>query len=372
MELTPKAVAPTESWVALLGKGQAGADGIEDYCRYLGQALAPRGVSLEVYRLDWERLGWRRALAQLEGESRSWRGRWVLVQYTALAFSSRGFPIRALGIFRILRRSGARIAVVFHDPFRHGGRRLRDRVRGEIQEWVIRRIFAMADAGIFPDPLSKIGWLPRETSKAFSIPIGANIPEPNTRQSKQDKGGLKIVVVFCLSQDAMLNEELQDLAAAARIACERGASFRLVFSGRGTEEARGAIAAAFSGIPVDILILGLLKPEIVAERLGGADAMLSVRGRLYSRRGSAIAGIACGLPILGYAGAAEGTAIAEAGVMLVAYRDGAALGEALARVLAEPALAEEFRRRSIVAYRKYFSWDVISDAFLRALRERSA
>jgi glycosyltransferase involved in cell wall biosynthesis len=372
MELTLKAVAPADFWVALLGKGQVDADGVEDYCRYLGQALSPRGVSLAVYRLDWERLGWARALAQLRRESRDWHGRWVIVQYTALAFSSRGFPIRALRVLRILRRNGARIAVVFHDPFRHDGRRLRDRVRGEVQDWVIRWIFDMADAGIFPDPLTKIGWLPRGTSKAFSIPIGANIPEPTTKQNKRDEGNLKTIVVFCLSLDTMLAEELRDLAISAQVACARGASFRLLFLGRGTEEARGAISTAFSGIPIEFSVLGLLKPDMVAEKLASADAMLCVRGMLYPRRGSAIAGIACGLPILGYAGAADGTAVAEAGVLLVRYRDAAALGEALARLLIEPAFAEELRRRSTVAYKKYFSWDGISEEFLRAMRERSA
>lgn len=372
MESTPKAVAPTESWVALLGRGQVDADGIEDYCRYLGEALALRGVSLAVYRLDWERVGWPDALAQMRRESRGWRGCWVLVQFTALAFSSRGFPFRALSVLRTLRRNGARCAVVFHDPFRQGGRRVRDRLRGEIQEWVIRRIFDMADADIFPDPLPKIEWLPRGNSKAFSIPIGANIPELKIARNERNSRLSKTVAVFCLSLDAVVAEELVDLATAARVACEKSLNFRLVFSGRGTEEARSAIAAAFRGIPIDISILGLLKPEKVAETLTSADVMLCVRGMLYPRRGSAIAGIACGLPILGYAGAADGTAIAEAGIVLVPYRDAAALGEALVRVLTEPALSEELRQRSVAAYEKYFSWDRISDAFLRALRERNA
>lgn len=367
MKLSATVDSRTELWIALLGKGQADADGIEDYCRYLGQALAPRGVSLDLYRLDWQHLGWASALAELRRESHCWRGRWVLVQYTALAFSSRGFPVCALRVLRILRRHGARCAVIFHDPFRQGGGRFRDRLRGNIQDWVIRRIFKMADVGIFADPLSKIEWLPRGTSKAFSIPIGANIPEPKIASGKRITSQSKTVVVFCLSLDAVVAEELQDLAIATQVAHERGASFRLVFSGRGTEEARGAISAAFSGIPVEISILGLLKPEKVAETLADADAMLCVRGMLYPRRGSAIAGIACGLPILGYAGAAEGTPISEAGVLLVPYRDARGMGQALARVLTETTLAGELRERSANAYRRYFSWDRIGEAFLRAL-----
>lgn len=371
MESTPKSLTPTDSWVALLGRGQADADGIEDYCHYLGKALQRRGVALSVSRVDWQRLGWKVALAQLQRESREWRGQWVLVQYTALAFSSRGFPFRALEVLRILRRNGVRCAVVFHDPFRHGGRRLRDRFRGNFQEWVIRRLFAMADAGIFPDPLAKIGWLPRETSKAFSIPIGANIPEPSAVRAKRGNEEPKTAVVFCLSLDAVVAEEIQDLAVAAQTAHEQGARFHLIFLGRGTDEARSEISSAFSEIQIEATVLGVMKPEEVAEILANADAMLCVRGKLYPRRGSAIAGIACGLPILGYSGATEGTPIDEAGALLVGYRDAAALGHVLARVLSETKLAGELHTRSAAAYRRYFSWSIIADEFLRALNERN-
>jgi hypothetical protein len=54
--------------------------------------------------------------------------------------------------------------------------------------------------------------------------------------------------------------------------------------------------------------------------------MLCVRGKLFPRRGSALAGIACGLPIIAYAGATEGTPLAEAGIELVPYRDCEVLG----------------------------------------------
>jgi glycosyltransferase involved in cell wall biosynthesis len=372
MELTPKAVAPTESWVALLGRGQVDADGIEDYCRYLGVALKSRGVALSISRVEWQLLGWPSALARLRRESRAWRGRWVLMQYTALGFSSRGFPFCALIVMHILRRSGVRCAVVFHDPFRQGGRRFRDRMRGSFQDWVIRGIFRMADVGIFADPLSKIEWLPRGTSKAFSIPIGANIPEPSKNPEDRKDAKLATVAVFCLTLTPVVVEELHDLAVAARVACEKGASFRLLFLGRGTGEARAAILNAFRNIPVEISVQGLLKPQAVADMLSSADAMLCVRGMLYPRRGSAIVGIACGVPILGYAGMAEGTPIAEAGVLLVPYRDAEALGQSLAHVLSEPALAEELRRRSLCAYDKCFSWDLIADSVLSCLGKQNA
>ena len=98
-----------------------------------------------------------------------------------------------------------------------------------------------------------------------------------------------------------------------------------------------------------------------------ADVMLCVRGPLYPRRGSALAGIACGLPIVGYAGAAEGTPIAEAGVELVPYGDQDALAAALQRVLVDRALWQQLHRRSLEAYERYFSWELIAAAFVNFL-----
>ena len=370
MTSTTPSASEVDTWVALLGRGQDKADGIQDYCHFLGEALGRHGVSLQISRVDWPHLGWRRALAGLRRDCQSWRGRWVLFQYTALAFSSRGFPLRALAVLRILRKNGARCAVVFHDPFRQGGRAALSHLRGEIQEWVIRRMLSFADRAIFPDPLSKVVWLPKNSAKAITIPIGANIPEPllSAQADCSEYEAPKAVAVFCLSLDTLvLAEELKDLSVAAQTACDSGARFRLIFLGHGTEEAREAIAMAFRSMPVDISVLGLLSPQKVTEALSGAHAMLCVRGKLYPRRGSAIAGIACGLPIVGYAGEAEGTPLAEAGILFVPYRDGVAMGKALARVLSNPALALELEEKSRRVQREYYSWDLIAAKFIEAL-----
>ena len=65
--------------------------------------------------------GYIQELRQLRRECASWRGKWVLVQYTALGWSRRGFPFGALAVLVILRRGGARVAVVFHEPDRQAG-----------------------------------------------------------------------------------------------------------------------------------------------------------------------------------------------------------------------------------------------------------
>jgi glycosyltransferase involved in cell wall biosynthesis len=173
-----------------------------------------------------------------------------------------------------------------------------------------------------------------------------------------------------LSEPPHQHREVGDIASAMRFAAANGGQLKLVFLGRGTEEARREIEDAFRGAPVQISNLGLRDAEEVSRILAESDAMLCVRGQLYPRRGSALAGIACGLPIVGYAGAAEGTQLMEAGVELVPYGDRPALGAALARVLGDGGLWQELRRKSLRAQQDYFSWNTIAARFVEALGAR--
>src|SRR5487761_2159038 len=103
-----------QRWVALLGRKDEPTDGVEDYCTFLGRALADCGVELRAVRVPWLKQGWLGALRGLRRDAAAWRGQWVLLQYTALSWSRRGFPFGALAVLGVLRRRGVRCAVVFH------------------------------------------------------------------------------------------------------------------------------------------------------------------------------------------------------------------------------------------------------------------
>lgn len=355
--------------IALLGRGEAPVDGVVDYCTLLSAAVGKRGVPLQIFRVNWQELGWIPALRELSHSSKDWRGSWVLIQYTALAWSRRGFPLGALAILSILHRRGVRCAVVFHDPFRQYETGALRYFRGVCQDWIIRRMHARADKCIFLDPLHSIRWLAGDASKSAFIPIGANVPEriPETVDALEASGETPAVAVFCLSGASYLQRELEDILGAARAAMEAGAKFKIVFLGRGTAEAREKIQDLFQESAIEISILGLLPAEEISNTLAKCSAMLCVRGTIYPRRGSAIAGIACGLPVLGYAGGAEGTPLEEAGLVLVPFRNTSALGSALARVLGSRELQQELRRRSTEAQRNYFSWELIGAAYVKFL-----
>ncbi len=356
----------SREWIALLGRRDTPVDGVEDYCAFLGRALGARGIELKLARVPWMERGSIGGLRRLAQESASWRGKWVIIQYTALGWSRHGFPFLAGVVLAILRRQGARVAVVFHEPIRQqGGARWIDRLRGRCQDWIIWKLYRGATKSIFADPLDKIAWLPKDRARAVFIPIGANVPEASTRSevSATQDGPVKTVTVFCLTEPPKRNIELADIAYAVQTAVAGGSTIRIVFLGRGTDEAREAIAHAFAELPVEVSVLGLLGDDKVSETLARSDAMLCVRGEITPRRGSVIAGIACGVPIIGYAGAAEGTPLAEAGIEFVRYRDRDALGKALSRVLTDPDLHDRLRKRSVDAQRKYFSWEVIATSY---------
>jgi glycosyltransferase involved in cell wall biosynthesis len=356
------------SLIALLGRRDLPTDGVQDYCEFLGRSLERHQVKLTIARIDWMKNGWLIALWDLWHSSEAWCGHWVILQYTALAWSRRGFPFGAVAVLAILRRRGVRCGVVFHEPHPNAGARHLDWIRGACQSWVIRRIYGLAAKAIFADPLETIGWLPKLGSKATFVPIGANIPErvpPVANALKND--GIKTVAIFCITGGPHASVEIEDIAQAARSAVSASSALRFVFFGRGTPEAHEQIIYAFRDIPVEVSVLGLLGANEISDVLASSDVMLCVRGAVFPRRGSAIAGVSCGLPIVCYGGPETSFPITEAGLELVPYRDRDALGKAVTRVLSDDQLRQELRKRSLRAHAEYFSWEKIAERFVAEL-----
>jgi hypothetical protein len=242
------------------------------------------------------------------------------------------------------------------------------------QEWVLRKLHRAAAKSIFTVPLETVSWLPAAEARAAFIPIGANIPEAISAAgpSRERGGALRTVAVFCLSQGKNRSAEVADLVHAARYVQNVGVPSRLVVLGKGSSEARTDIEGALAGSGVEIVILGRLGAEDISQVLSEASVLLFVYGIVSPARGSALVGVACGLPIVGYAGGAEGTPLEEAGVELVPYRDRDALAAALAHVLTDARLHATLCERSRRAQEKYFSWRAIADRYVAVLGSGSA
>jgi hypothetical protein len=165
-----------QNCIAILGKQDKPTDAVEEYCHYLGGALLEQAYDLKIERVTWGERGWAAALRMLRHRAKDWRGAWVLVQYTALAWSARGLPLRFLRVLKTLKAAGARAGIVYHDVEPYGGTRVIDRLRRRAQLYTMRAALRVSDAAIFTVPTEKLSWFERQRGNAFFIPVGANLP----------------------------------------------------------------------------------------------------------------------------------------------------------------------------------------------------
>lgn len=289
-------------------------------------------------------------------------------------WSRRGFPLGALAVLGILRMRSAKPCMVFHDIRNDQARGWKNRLRVAYQYQVMRRAYTWAARSVLTVPAKNVPWLPRNANRAIFIPVGSNFPESESQNQNCGVRSASVltVAVFGVTGGSRSCDESADISYVIRQVPSTVASLRLVVMGRGAAEAEATLRKDLDGSGVTLNVLGVLPPEQLRRQLLMADMLLCVRGHISTRRGSAIAGIACGLPIVGYRGEETAFPITEAGVLLAAPGDLVGLAEALRRVLCDAKFRDEMRQRSLVADQKYFSWDAIAEQFLLALGNAAA
>jgi glycosyltransferase involved in cell wall biosynthesis len=355
-----------QRWVALLGREDEPTDALEDYCKLLAQSLHKKGCSLEISRLPWAEQGWRRALRDADKRFAEQRSSWVLVQYTALAWSRRGFPLRFARMIDRLKRAGIHVLIVFHDPEPFPGRRFRDRLRRRVQLAVMRRAALLADKIVSTISPDRVAWMqdPAIRAKTLLLPVGSNLPVM-PRKTQRHGNGIPVIIVFGFSN---LSSETSMIAWVLSRAAEIVGTLHLTVFGRGAKVAGTLLRPLLANSSVELEDFGILEAERAGSLLANADVQLFVRSGLSTRRGSGIAGIACGLPLIGFSEAETAFPVTEAGVRLVAMGDREGLVRELVLVLKQQGLRESLRQRNLEATERYFSWDRIADAYLSFLR----
>ncbi len=355
--------------IALLGRRDAPTDAVEEYCLYLGEALRAHNLALELVRVAWLENGWPAAMRDLERQAKEWRGCWVLVQYTALSWSERGFPLRFLRVLRILRQAGARVAMVYHDVLPYHGNRTIDKLRRRAQTHAMNEALRSCDLGVFTVPVSKISWIGKKHTRAIFIPVGANLPEPESAWTRKDMAADRVpaIAIFGITGGEGGIWEIASISEALHIVTERIGKLRLIVMGRNSNAAEKALRNLVEKLPVDVSALGVLPAEEIVKQLAICDVMLFVRGGISSRRGSAIAGIACGLPVVALDGPETASPITEAGVVFADQKRQRGLGEALLKVLSDQEYRASLAERSRRAQDKYFSWKAIAARYAEAL-----
>ena len=361
--------------MAILGRREVPTDGVQDYCCYLRDALLNEGVNLTLTQVRWAEIGRKASRRELLEAVKGKQNTFFLLQYTALSWSQRGFALPVVGILKLLKRNGARCAVVFHDPDGYAGNRAVDRFRRGIQRYAMKRLVRLSDLAIFTLSRDKISWLPADTPNFVFIPVGANLPAPERawQEKRSSTGSKPVVAVFSLSDKPALAKEVSQIALAVSTAAKQVGPLEVMVLGRNSERGGEELRLALAGSPAEVRIVGLVSADEVVRVLGASDVMLFARGPMSSRRGSAIAGIACGLPVIAAEGSEVGPPITEAGVVLVQEESVAeGFGVALVRVLTDPSYRASLAQRSRDAQSRHFSWSVIARQYAQALRALGA
>jgi glycosyltransferase involved in cell wall biosynthesis len=356
--------------IALLGRPDAPTDAVEEYCRYLGKALVAEDFELVIERMAWRESSWTRAARALRRRAKGWRGVWVLVQYTALAWSARGFPVRFPRVLKTLKAAGVRVGVVFHDIEPYSGKRVIDAVRRRAQLHVMLKSLQLCDGAVFTVPMERISWIKNGHGKGCFIPVGANLPtfsEANSRQGISTGGKLS-VAVFGITGGESGRWEIENIVEAVRFAVSRTGKLRLIVLGRNAQSAEAELKKRLDDSAVELHVMGVLPGEDVVRSLSISDVLLFVRGPISTRRGSAIAGIACGLPVIAFEGPETAAPITEAGLAFFSPKRKGDLGDVLLRVLEDEHFRTSLAQRSLLAQRQYFSWRAIAARYAEFLR----
>ncbi|MDE3110079.1 MAG: glycosyltransferase [Acidobacteriota bacterium] len=233
---------------------------------------------------------------------------------------------------------------------------------------MIRSLYRRADKNIFTVPLDAVPWLSPAQRKAAFIPIGANVPEQmNRRSALASSDEVKTVVVFGVTGAPQMEHEVREIAGVMRKVNSVVKKLRLVVIGRGALEAKAQLATTLMGSNVELVVRGVLPAEEVAQEFEYADALLFVRGPLTITRGSALAAIASGVPVVGFRGKNIMGPLEYAGIEWAPCGDPADLARALTIVLTDPMRWKELHERNIQVQRKFFSWTEIAERFAAEL-----
>jgi glycosyltransferase involved in cell wall biosynthesis len=259
--------------------------------------------------------------------------------------------------------------VVIHDPSAFPGERLRDRVRGYVQHSTMRWLRRAARAVVVTVPVDRVAWLSHvERGTLRFIPVGANIePGPDARPGAQ---GLFTLTVFGVTQGKW--KEIEDIAAVARRVADELGGLKLVVVGRGSEDAEPHLRSLLRNAKLHLEVGGVESANRVSRLLSMSDACLCVRGGISSRRGTVVAAIAHGLPVVGYVCAETGPPVTNAGVVLVPAGDVEGLARALIQIARDRSWSDTLRDRNRRAYEAHFAWDRIAAAWEGCLTRQPA
>jgi glycosyltransferase involved in cell wall biosynthesis len=360
-----------ERLIVLHGDRAAAIDGIRDHTRELAAALARSGPRVAVCPIDtrgravrrWAR-SWRR-LTRLGPEDA------VVIQYSPFCWGRRGFAPGLLAMVAALRARPRRptIALLVHEPFVPMSS-WRWALMGAWQRLQLALLRLAADVvfvSIEPWARRLAGWLPKRPS--LHLPVGSNFPDARgRREGERERLGVapETLVLACLGRDhpAFLRGHV---VGAVNAVAPLGRPLQVLNLG-GEAPALEGVAA---GIAVDTP--GFLESEEFAARLAAADIFLlpTVDGA-STRRGSLMAALQHGLPVLATEGELTDAVLrrAGAGPVLTAVADEAGFRRAAVRLAGDAEARAAVGAAGRRLYERDFDWSVTARRLLAALPAR--
>lgn len=358
--------------ILLLGRPDAPTDGVADHAEHLSAALRAEGVASSVVRLPVD-AGRNAALDAARSTARAHPGAWFLVQYTALAWSPRALPTLVLHLLRAIREEGGRTAIVFHDVRPYEGSRPQDRVRRFVQAHVMRRAARMADRAIAPLPADRLRWMLDEGSARFAtVPIGANLAVD--RVASRDPSwsraahGMRRIGIFGIIADERRASEIQALREIAlRVQARTGAPVRVQAFGRGVPAAEAELRAALEPHGVEVVAEGIVPAPRLEATLQRCDVILFLRSALTGQRGSALAAVAAGVPLVAFAGRDTAPPVTSIGALFAPEGDTSAMADLAAEVVTSEKTWRQLHLQQARAFDASFSWKAVARRLLEVL-----
>lgn len=330
-------------------------DAINEYSRRLTDALVANGIGAR-----YEPAGLSAVLNARRMPD------WVLLQYNPFRYGRAGFAPGLLRDAMRLKRAGVPLAVMVHEAWVNMNDP-RTTLIGSWQRVQLRGLLRLADA-----VMTSTETLAHEIGHdAVHLPVASNIaPVPVTHQAARDSlstGEAFVVALFGRAHESRALDHAE--AAITALAAARGPHALAILN-------LGADAPPVRVPPgVELRSPGRQSPEQLSVGLSASDVvLLPFTDGVSTRRGTLMAALAHGRPVLGLTGHNTDTILARArdALWLTPAGSPVAFARATVALTAEPARLGTMGAAARRLYETHFDWPVLTRKVEAAIASISA
>jgi UDP-glucose:(heptosyl)LPS alpha-1,3-glucosyltransferase len=314
-------------------------DAIDEHSRKLVAALTAIGAPA-----SYEPGGLTRLLASGS------RPEWVLLQYNPFRFGRCGFAPMLVRDARRLRQIGVPVAVMVHeawvDPVGWRNRLIRAWQRAQLSELLRVTDGVMATTASVAHELGQ---------RAVHIPVATNIsPVPTSREDARAALGLDGRLTVALFGRANPSRALGHAEAAIAALAQAHGANNLTIMNLGADAPTVRVP-----LGVEVHTPGALPPDELSLRLVTSDlVLLPTTDGVSTRRGTVMAALAHGRPVLGLRGRNTDAVLAraEGAMFLTPADDRAAFAEAAVELTRDPDRLRAIGAAGRELYESHFDW----------------